>query len=66
MSLGTYLQYEKSILDWFLQPDSTVKKKFGVDYEQLLRPILLCFHGQKINSKFFKNILGSSLKSCIE
>ena len=30
-----------------------VKKKFGADYEQLLRPVLLCFHGQKINLIFF-------------
>ena len=30
-----------------------VKKKFGADYEQLLRPVFLCFHGQKINLKFF-------------
>ena len=29
-----------------------VKKKFGADYEQLLRPVFLCFHGQKIKSKF--------------
>ena len=27
--LGTYLQFEKSILDWFGQPGSTLKKKFG-------------------------------------
>ena len=32
---------------------STVKKKFGADYEQLLRPAFLCFHGQKINLKIF-------------
>jgi hypothetical protein len=32
---------------------SMVKKKFGADYEQLLRPIFLCFHGQKINLNFF-------------
>ena len=31
-----------------------VKKKFGADYEQLLRPVFLCFHGQKINLKFFR------------
>ena len=32
-----------------------VKKKFGADYEQLLRPVFLCFHGQKINLKFIEN-----------
>ena len=53
MSLGTYLKYEKSILGWFGQPGSTVKKKFGADYEQLLRPVFLCFHEQKINLNFF-------------
>jgi hypothetical protein len=30
-----------------------VKKKFGADYEQLLRPVFLCFQGQKINLRFF-------------
>jgi hypothetical protein len=34
-----------------------VKKKFGDDYEQLLRPIFLCFHGQQMNLRF--KILGS-------
>ena len=29
------------------------KKKFGADYEQLLRPVFLCFHRQKINLNFF-------------
>ena len=32
---------------------STVKKKFGADYEQLFRPVFLCFRGQKINLDFF-------------
>jgi hypothetical protein len=30
-----------------------VKKKFGADYEQLLKPIFLPFHGQKMNLIFF-------------
>jgi hypothetical protein len=30
-----------------------VKKMFGADYEQLLWPVFLCFHLQKINLKFF-------------
>jgi hypothetical protein len=44
----------------------TVKKKVWADYEQLLRPVFLSFHGQKINSIFFENIVGSALKSFIE
>jgi hypothetical protein len=38
-----------------------VKKKFGADYEQLLRPVFICFHGEKK-----KNIVASALKNCIE
>jgi hypothetical protein len=34
----------------------------GGNYEQLLRAV---FHGQKINSKIFKNILVSALKNYI-
>ena len=34
-----------------------VKKKFGADYEQLLRPIFLSFHGQKMNLIFFLRTL---------
>jgi hypothetical protein len=30
-----------------------MKKKFGANYEQLLRPVFLCFQGQKINLIFF-------------
>ena len=44
----------------------TVKKKVWADYEQLLRPVFLSFHGQKINLNFFENIVGATLKSCIE
>ena len=41
----------------------TVKKKGWADYEQLLRPVFLSFHGQKINLKFFfENIVGSALQ----
>ena len=43
-----------------------VKTKFGADYEQLLRPVFLCLHGQKIDLIFFENIVASALKSCIE
>jgi hypothetical protein len=42
-----------------------VKKKVWGGYEQLLRPFFF-FHGQKINLKFFENIVASALKSCIE
>jgi hypothetical protein len=31
-----------------------VKKKFGADYEQLLRPIFLCFNGQKMILKIWE------------
>ena len=36
-----------------------VKKKFGADYEQLMRAFFLCFQGQK---KSFGNIIASALK----
>ena len=32
---------------------AVLSKKFGADYEQLLRPIFLIIHGQKINLEFF-------------
>ncbi len=35
----------------------TVKKKVWADYEQLLRPVFSSFYGQKINQKFFENIV---------
>jgi hypothetical protein len=41
----------------------TVKKKV---WAELLRPVFLGFHGQKINLNFFENIVGSALKICIE
>ena len=43
-----------------------VKKKFGADYEQLLRSGFLCFHGQKISLKFFENTVAFALKICLE
>ena len=52
-SCGTFLGYEKSILGWFGQPGHTCEIKVWADYEQLLRPVFLCFHDQKINLKFF-------------
>ena len=44
----------------------TVLKKVWADYEQLLKPVFLSFYGQKVNLRFFENILGSAQKSCIE
>ena len=41
-------------------------KRFLADYEQFLRPVFLVFMDKKIILKFFENILGSALKSCIE
>ena len=45
-------------------PVDITEKKIWVDYEQLLRPVFSCFHGQKINKN--KNIVASPLKSCIK
>ena len=28
-------------------PVGIIENKFGADYEQLLRPVFSCFHGQK-------------------
>ena len=39
---------------------NTEKKRFGADYEQVLRAVFSCFQGKK-----FKNIVASALKSCI-
>ena len=41
-------------------------KRVWADYEQLLRLFFLSLYEQKIKLKFFENILGSKLKSCIE
>ena len=46
-----------SILGWFGQPGSTVKKKFGADYEQLLRPVFFRFSWAKNKFKKFLKIL---------
>ena len=47
--IKVHLYYTCFYLPWA----STVKKKFGADYEQLLRAVFSCFHGQKINLNFF-------------
>ena len=50
MSLGTYIPiYNMKNQFWagLGSQASTVKKKFGADYEQLLRLVFLSFHGQK-------------------
>ena len=41
-------------------PVGITEKKWD-DYEQLLRPVFSCFHGQKK----IKNIVASALKCCI-
>jgi hypothetical protein len=35
-------------------PVDSTEKKFGADYEQLLREVFSCFHRQKTKFKFFK------------
>ena len=34
-------------------PVGNTEKKIGADYEQLLRAVFSCFHGQKIGFKLF-------------
>ena len=41
-----------------------LKKKFGPDYKQLLWSVFSCFQAQK-DFLFFKVIVASELKSCI-
>jgi hypothetical protein len=43
-----------------------VKKKFGADFEQLLRPIFYVFMDEKLILKMVENIVAFALKSCIE
>ena len=47
-------------------PVGNTETKIGVDYEQILRAVFSCFHGQKNGLIFFENILASALKSCIK
>jgi hypothetical protein len=47
-------------------PVGITGKKFWVDFEQLLRVVLSCFHGQKKLENFLKNVVASALKSCIK
>ena len=47
-------------------PVGNTEKELGADYEQLLRVVLSCFQGQKINLNFFVfNIVASALKSSL-
>ena len=39
-----------------------VKKKFGADYEQLLRPVFLMFSWTKNRFFFFENIVVSAIE----
>ena len=56
MRLGTYLWHEKSMV-WAAGPIHE-KKKFGADYEKLLRAVFSTFCGQK---EIFENIIASAL-----
>ena len=49
------------VLDRFV----ILKKKWGANYEQLLRVVFSCFQGQKKNI-FLLNIVASALKSCLK
>ena len=42
-----------------------LKRKIWADYEQLLRVGFSCFYGQNLRIYFLKNIVASTLKSCI-
>ena len=46
-------------------PVGNTEKKIGADYEQLLKAVFLCFHGQ-FKKNLLKNIVASALKSCIK
>jgi hypothetical protein len=48
---------------WAARP--VQKKRVWSDYEQLLRVVVSCFQAKKCQS-FFKNIVGSALKSYIK
>ena len=43
-----------------------VKKTFGADYEQLLRPVFFMLSWAKRYFFFFENIVAFALKSCIK
>ena len=47
-------------------PDGISEKKWGADYEQLLRVFFSCFHKKKKEFLFIKNIVAFTLKSCLE
>ena len=50
--------YETEIESWAgFGPDGSTEKKFGADYEQVLRAFCSCFHRQ-----FFLNIVASAQK----
>ena len=42
-----------------------LKKKWGADYDQILRGVFFIFSGAKKSFNIFLNIVASSLKSCI-
>ena len=45
-------------------PGQYIKKKLGVDHEQLLKAFFSCFRGQNFFFNFFENTM-SALKNCI-
>ena len=45
-------------------PVGNTEKKIWADYEQLLRAVSPCFHGQNKILIFLLNIVASALKSC--
>ena len=57
------LWYKKSILGWFGQPGSTVKKSLGPIMSNFGDPFFYVFMGK---NKFNENTVASALKSCIE
>ena len=56
---GDIFMEQKMIFGLVLGQLAIMKKKMGTDYEQFLRVVFSCFQGQK-------NIVASSLKSCIK
>ena len=65
MDLGTYLQYEKSIMGWFKQPGQYWKNSLG-QLCAVYEGVFFCFRWQNLNLNFFENIVAPALKRCME
>ena len=65
MGLGTYLQYEKSIMGWFKQPGQYWKNSLG-QLCAVYEGGFFCFRWQNLNLNFFENIVAPALKRCME